>query len=80
MRWEDETRLVQTQSGDHVDLEKCNLEALMTAGCGDLSLHAHTNRPTCHSNSLVPLSIISITLHVIVANMCYSNNTYNSVP
>jgi hypothetical protein len=42
MRWEDETRLVQTQSGDHVELEKCNLEALMTAGCGDLSLHVHT--------------------------------------
>jgi hypothetical protein len=41
---------------------------LMTASCGDLSLHAHTNRPTFHSHSLVPLST-SITLHVIVANM-----------
>jgi len=54
----------------------------MSAGYGDLSLHAHTKRPTFHSHSegslvLVPL-LISITLHVIVVNICCSNNTYST--
>lgn len=77
LRWKDETRLAQTQSADHVDGEKVRLEvaALMSAAVTSACMHANAKRPTSHSHSLVPVPSI-FTLHVIIANMCCSKNTY----
>lgn len=45
-------------------------DALVSAGCGDLSLHAHTKRPTFHSHSEGSLVLVPLNLYHTSRDCC----------